>query len=279
MTTIRQIIDSSANGTCGTISVNKLSMQIIAEMNAMIPNVLVNFGDLNVDISNPAVHPFMQSSAKDALRRAIKAHGKTLKVTSAYRTIAQQYLLYSWNQEGLCDIGRAATPGKSNHEDGLAIDIPNHNEWHDSLENEDWEQLDPNGLDPFHYSYQGGGRDDIGKIGVEAFQRLWNKYNPSDQIDTDGYFGPQTAARMDLSPAEGFPTSRFLRVSNPLIKGDDVRKVQQALVNLKLLTANEITGTYDQKTADKVIAFQKDRGLSQDGIVGPATRRELGIPA
>jgi hypothetical protein len=279
MATVGEIIASSAGGTCGTASVRKLSLQIVAEMNLIIPNVLVSFDDLNVDPASLAVNLYLQPGAKDALRRVIRAQGnRTLTITSAYRTVAQQHLLYNWFQQGKCDISRAARPGKSNHEDGLALDLPDPENftWRSALEDEDWDWFGDG--DRFHFTYRGGGRDDIGDIGVKAFQRLWNKYNPGDLITVDGDFGPQTAARMNRSPAEGFPTDRLLKLANPPLQGEDVRKVQLALVNVNLLQSPDITGIYDEKTADAVGKFQENHGLSVDKVVGPATRRELGIP-
>lgn len=278
MTTVSEIIANSDNGNCSTASVRKLSLQIIAEMNIMIPNVLVSFDDLNIE-SGSAVNLYLQPGAKDALRRVIRAKGdRSLPITSAYRTVAQQHLLFSWYKQGKCGIGLAATPGKSNHEDGLAIDVPDtaNATWRSTLEDEDWDWLGDN--DRFHFTYRGGGRDDIGDIGVKAFQRLWNKHNPGDLITVDGDFGSQTAARMNRSPAEGFPTARLLKLVNPPLQGDDVRKVQQALVNVGLLQNGDVTGFYDSKTADAVGKFQANRNLSIDKVVGLATRRELGIP-
>jgi Putative peptidoglycan binding domain/D-alanyl-D-alanine carboxypeptidase len=273
MTKVSEIIDTQ----CGTVSVRKLSLQIIAEMNVMIPSVLVSLDDLNVS-ADTNVNLYLQPGAKDSLRRVINAQGAKLPITSAYRTVAQQHLLYSWFQQGRCNIGLAARPGKSNHEDGLALDIsdPENSTWHDVLISEDWVWQGPN--DRFHYSYAGGGRNDIGDIGVKAFQRLWNKYNPSDQITVDGDFRNQTAERMNLSPAEGFLTTRLLRIDSPQLQGDDVRRVQQALVNVSLLQSADVTGIYGEKTADAVGEFQKIRSLSIDKTVGPATRKELGIP-
>ncbi len=273
MTTVKEIIATE----CGTNTVRKLSLQIIAEMNIAIPGILVSFDDLNVSSASTAVNLYLQPGAKDALRRVIKAKGEQLTVSSAYRTVAQQHLLYSWYQQGKCGISLAARPGKSNHEDGLALDLPDPDNltWRDFLDNEDWDWLGSN--DRFHFTYRGGGRDDIGDIGVKAFQSLWNKNNPGDRITVDGDFGPQTAEKMNLSPAEGFPTARLLRLTSPALQGDDVRKVQQALVNISLLQSADVTSIYSEKTADAIGEFQKNRGLSIDKIVGSSTRRELGI--
>lgn len=279
MATVGEIINNSANGTCGTASVRKLSLQIIAEMNLMISNVLVSFEDLNISSATTGVNLYLQPGAKDALRRVIMAKGnQTLTINSAYRTVVQQHILYSWYQANQkCGIVLAARPGKSNHEDGLALDLPNpeNSTWRNALANEDWDWFGDH--DPVHFTYSGGGRDDIGDIGVKAFQTLWNKHNHGDMITVDGDFGPQTVARMNRSPVDGFPAARLLKLTNPPLQGDDVRKVQQALVNVQLLQSADITGTYNQKTADAVGKFQAPRGLSIDKVVGSVTRRELGI--
>ena len=125
----------------------------------------------------------------------------------------------------------------------------------------------------------GGVRDDIGDIGVEAFQILWNKQNPADQISVGDGYGPQTAARLDRSPANGFARVRLLKLVTPPIKGEDVRKVQQALLKEGLLEAQQMNGIYNEATKLAVEIFQKREGLGIDGIIGPQTRRALKIPA
>lgn len=121
-------------------------------------------------------------------------------------------MLRRWFELGLCGIGAAAQPGLSNHEDGLALDTDDFQAWRSVLEAERWDWLgDTNPRDPFHFTYVGSGvRDDIGEIGVKAFQQLWNNNNPSDKINVDGDFGDATRKRMDQSPAEGFAAKRLL---------------------------------------------------------------------
>ena len=197
-------------------------------------------------------------------------------MTSAYRTVAQQYLLRTWFEKGLSDITAAAKPGLSNHEDGLALDIPDFEAWRSALENEGWSWLGEN--DKVHFTFIGEGvRDDIGDIGVQAFQRLWNKNNPSDHILVDGIFGTETAKRIDKSPADGFNPTRLLRLISPLMQGDDVLKIQQALVKAGFFGANSLNGVYDIATASAIAKFQEKNGLSVDSIVGMQTRRKLGI--
>ncbi|MBD0346280.1 MAG: peptidoglycan-binding protein [Coleofasciculus sp. Co-bin14] len=274
MATVRNIIDSHADGTCSTALVKELSLQVIDEMNLLIPNVLVSFDDLDVSGNDATVNFFLQPKAKDALRRAINRRGVTLRLNSAYRTVVQQHILFSWR--GSSCVGIAATPGKSNHEDGLAIDIPDFAAWKSALEAEGWQHFGDG--DPVHFTFMGGGvRDDIGDIGVEAFQILWNKQNPADQIEVGTGYGPQTAARLDRSPANGFSIARLLKLLAPPIEGEDVRKVQQALVAKGLLEAAQVNGVYNEATKLAVEIFQKREGLAVDGQVGLQTRRALKI--
>ena len=276
MATVGNIIKTKADGTCSTASVKNLSLQVIDEMNLLIPNVLVSFDDLDVSGDRATVNFFLQPKAKEALRRAIRNKGKTLRLTSAYRTVVQQHILFSW--QGSECVFIAAKPGRSNHEDGLAIDTPDWEEWIPTLAAENWEWLGDK--DEVHFTYMGGGvRDDIGDIGVQAFQILWNKYNPNDLIDVDGGYGPDTAARLDQTPANGFARVRLLKLITPPMEGEDVRKVQQALVKEGLLEAQQVNGIYNEATKLAVEIFQKREGLAIDGIVGMQTRRALKIPA
>ena len=276
MATVGNIIKTYADGTCSTASVKNLSLQVIDEMNLLIPNVLVSFDDLDVSGDRATVNFFLQPKAKEALRRAIRNKGKTLRLTSAYRTVVQQHILFSW--QGSECVFIAAKPGRSNHEDGLAIDTPDWEEWIPALAAEGWEWLGDN--DPVHFTYMGGGvRDDIGNIGVQGFQIFWNKYNPNDLIDVDGEYGPDTATRLDQTPVNGFARVRLLRLITPPMKGEDVRKVQQALVKEGLLEAQQVNGIYNEATKLAVEIFQKRQGLGIDGIVGLQTRRALKIPA
>ena len=277
MATVANIIKTYANGTCSTAAVKNLSLQVIDEMNLLISNVLVSFDDLDVSGNEATVNFFLQLKAKEALGRAIRRNkGKTLRLNSAYRTVVQQHILFSW--QGSQCVGIAAKPGLSNHEDGLAIDTPDFQEWIPALEAEGWQWFGP--PDEVHFTYIGGGvRDEIGDIGVKAFQILWNKYNPNDRIDEDSNYGPETAARLDRSPANGFARVRLLKLITPQMEGEDVRKVQQALVQEGLLEAQQVNGIYNEATKLALEIFQKRAGLGIDGIVGPQTRRALKIPA
>ena len=75
--------------------------------------------------------------------------------------------------------------------------------------------------------------------------------------------------------------SRVLRLRHPPMTGEDVADVQRAL-GLAGLTVT-VDGVYGQRTAALVLQYQQRQnqnaaaGLREDGVVGPATRAELGI--
>jgi GH24 family phage-related lysozyme (muramidase) len=71
---------------------------------------------------------------------------------------------------------------------------------------------------------------------------------------------------------------RVLRVAEPgqpLVQGDEVRQVQQALVKAGFNI--QVDGFFGNDTDKAVKQFQQQKGLTADGIVGAETRRVLGI--
>lgn len=57
-------------------------------------------------------------------------------------------------------------------------------------------------------------------------------------------------------------------------KGTDVRHLQSVLLDLGYITSG-VDGYFGPKTRSAVVAFQKAMGLTQDGIVGPATKSAM----
>jgi N-acetylmuramoyl-L-alanine amidase len=268
-----------------TTIANGLSQQIIAEMNNAVPGVLMDCSDLDISIGS-LQFPFLQRPAKEALSRAIQARGTQMNITSAYRTCAQQFLLRRRSELGLCGVKAAALPGNSLHESGLAIDIPDIKGWKPFLQAQGWIHLDIPG-DPYHFEFRGTGIQIIGNVGVQGFQRLWNRNHLNDQIDDDGIFvsGGETDNRLRISPSQGFGiiesgASRILRLASPLMQGGDVRRVQTKLRQLTpplLPNDRDIDGFYGPVTETAIRQFQTAQGLTSDGVVGSETYRSLGI--
>ncbi|NEO42155.1 MAG: peptidoglycan-binding protein [Moorea sp. SIOASIH] len=271
--------------SCSTEVVRGLDKQIIDEMNRLIPNVLISFDDLDVQLG-PAVWAMLQPAAKRALERAIQDRGVPMVVNSAYRTIAQQLILYNHYRNRRCGIPIAARPSRSNHQSGLAIDISDYLSWRPYLQKYGWRWLGWG--DPVHFDYVGRGTRDIRALAVRAFQRVWNRYNINDRISEDGSYGPSTERRLNNSFSEGFSISvpskkeseksiqfRVLRLSQPYMKGEDVRAIQQALA--KAGYSLDVDGVYGRGSEAVVKQFQEQNGLDVDGIVGPATRAKMGL--
>ncbi len=196
-------VGSAVSNSCATSSVKGLSKQIIAEAKCMSPDAYTAVPDLGNVSFGGSVFAYLEKPARDKLTAALKAKtSKSMTVNSMLRTIAQQYLLYRWYQTGRCGIGLAAKPGNSNHETGLAVDISEYSSWKGTLQAYGFHWLGSS--DPVHFDYAGAGAKSYKGVDVKAFQRLWNRNHPSDKIDTDGVWGPQTEARMKKAPAGGF---------------------------------------------------------------------------
>jgi len=267
--------------SCSTSVVRELDKQIIAQVNLLIPNnALVSFADLNVVAGGDAVWPLLQPSAKAALQRAINERGQTLVVNSAYRTIAQQFILF--NNKIRCNIPRVAPVGKSNHQSGLALDIEDHEGWKPYLGKYGWQWFGSS--DDVHFSFGGEGNPNAqsGKIAaIKAFQKLWNLNNPDRILTVDGDVGPMTFGRLGESPREGFskgdktsvnPLRRIVRLD---MQGEDVREVQLALIKLNFNV--QADGIFGAGTEAAVKKLQQDKGLTVDGIVGMTTFEKLGL--
>ena len=198
--TVQEAIDAG----CSTTLVAGLSMQILAQANCNDPGAYVPIPPTEGVSLGSAVIPYMQAPARDALATALESNaGEPMQINSMLRTVAQQYLLYRWFATSTCGVAKAATPGNSNHETGLAIDVQQYEAWQAALEAEGFTWLGPS--DPVHFDYTGPGAVAYDGQDVLAFQQLWNINNTDDIITEDGIYGPQTEARLEASPAEGFP--------------------------------------------------------------------------
>lgn len=272
--------------TCSTSVVSELDRQLIAQINLIVPNVLVSYIDLSVDIGEP-VWPLLQPPAKAALAKAIRDRGIKMVVNSGYRTIAQQLILFNHAQRKRCGISIAALPGLSNHQSGLALDVEDAAGWEPYLERHGWRRLMPQ--DPVHFDYLGSGTKDIRGTAVKAFQQLWNLNNPTRRLTVDGSYGPQSQRALNESPVEGFPKGtkisldvrkrrlgvRVLRLTRPVLEGEDVRQLQLALnkVGFNLV----VDGYFGLTTDQAVRKFQANKRLVVDGIVGATTLKALNM--
>ena len=117
------------------------------------------------------------------------------------------------------------------------------------------------------------GRDDgVVKRGIEAQAGYWN------------YFGRPECLKEEIEedmPAAELPKdwvlSRLLKQTSPLMRGEDVRKAQEALIAKGYPCGNRgADGQFGNDTENAVRRFQKDNALREDGIIGQDTCRKLG---
>jgi hypothetical protein len=255
-----------------TSIVNGLSQQLIYQINLILPDALVSFDDLNVELGS-AAYPFVPPAAKQALQKAIERRGRKLVVNSAYRTLAQQMLLFNWRGSNRNPV---AEPGKSNHQSGLALDIEDREGWLPFLSGSGWQPL---AGDPPHIDYRGAGARDLRKATIQAFQQLWNKNHPEEQIKDDGFWGLKTESCLNRAPALGFDKApwdekaRVLKLSRPLMEGSDVKKLQESLQKAGITVS--VDWVFGPGTDKAVKEFQQKKGLVADGIVGPNTLQQL----
>ena len=208
---MREGLTVGSGGGCSTAIVAGLSKQLIAEQNCIRPNALDSFAGASGVSIGAGVNAFLEPNAVSGLKAAVTAHGGSISINSALRTLAQQYLLYKW--QGTCGIQIAATPGNSNHETGIAIDVGDYSGWRTSLESHGWRWYGSG--DVVHFDYIGAGSVDLRADSVQAFQRLWNLNNPGDKIAEDGAWGPSTEARLAKTDANGFAKGSTCSVTPP----------------------------------------------------------------
>ena len=204
MTTIGQYAIKHATTDCSTEGVRGLNDQIFHMVKPVLAADLVSCEDV-VQIVGGTTIPFLQPAAFAALAKAVAEKGQKPRLVHAYRTLANQYVLYYWFKHGQsCNVTLAAQPGSSPHEQGIAIDIEQHAAWRTVLEKHNWHWRGK--ADKPHFTYVGPNISPrVRKESIRAFQRLWNQNNPTDLIQEDGVYGDtETGPRIERSPIEGF---------------------------------------------------------------------------
>lgn len=156
---------------------------------------------------------------------------------SSYRTYQQQMQLWQLYRAGRGNL--AAYPGTSNHGLGLAVDFANqHMRW----------IVDQIGA---HFGWA--------KAWSDAPSEWWHiRYRA-------GVWSPGAGVAS--------PTRATQRVLTTGARGQDVARLQRMLVTHGARIA--VDGVFGPMTAASVRAFQAQRGLVADGIVGPQTWRAI----
>lgn len=131
--------------------------------------------------------------------------------------------------------------------------------------------------------YTGSVTGNFGPLTKEAVY----SFQKANGLSADGVAGEKTLAAIssklkggsssgssnNSSSSSSSSTSSLLNTSITLQQGtknDEVLKLQNMLTSLGFYTGNK-TGNFGEKTADAVIAYQKSKGLTADGIAGKKT--------
>jgi D-alanyl-D-alanine carboxypeptidase len=196
-------VQHAALDSCTTASVDGLSRQIIAQARCIRPNAFVPLPSRPNLVVASQVFPYLELEARDHLLKAVDAHPKAkMTINSALRTVAQQYLVWRWSATKRCGVPLATPPGESNHEVGFALDIAEAASWRPALEAQDFKWLGAS--DRVHFDYKSSSSAGRVATDVLAFQKLWNKNNPSDKVAEDGHYTVATEQRLKQAPADGF---------------------------------------------------------------------------
>ena len=196
-------VQQAAAGSCSTASVDGLSRQIIDQVRCTDPKAFVLLPARSNLVLESHAFPYLEAAARDNLLRVLDAHrNRTMRVHSALRTVAQQYLVWRWAAGRRCGVQMATAPGDSNHETGRALDIANVAEWRPALEAEEFHWLGAS--DNVHFDFKSHRALPQGAPDILAFQRLWNRNHAEDRIAESGRYDTNTEQRLKKSPPAGF---------------------------------------------------------------------------
>lgn len=114
------------------------------------------------------------------------------------------------------------------------------------------------------------GRDDgVVKRPLNAEAGYWNAYG------RPGFLKAEIAGG-EPAPV-GWELCRLLKKTSPILRGEDVRAVQNALISKGYSCGSSgADGQYGSNTAEAVKCFQKANALTADGVVGENTCKKLG---
>lgn len=118
------------------------------------------------------------------------------------------------------------------------------------------------------------GRDDgVVKRSLNAEAGYWNAFGRPAFLKAEIEGGAPTPQPVPTA----WELSRLLKRTSPMVKGEDVRAAQKALLARGYSCGNSgADGQFGTGTENAVKAFQKANGLAADGIVGENTCKKLG---
>lgn len=240
-----------------------ISWQLCEEAVGMGFLVQIKSPKIQID-SDSLVHLYLHPSAEPQIDCLLDRIKSPLIVSSAYRTLAQQYIL----KRNLLTM--VAPVGRSDHGSGKSLDIVNYDAHKSSLVACGWIQS-YGSRDAVHWDAKA---PDNRRNTILAYQRLWNKNYPNQEIEEDGSVGSQVLWALSHTPCNGFPIARIPRYLSRQDMGKDVAEIQSKLRELGVYDG-AVDGDFGTGTESAVKAFQTASNILADGVVGRMTRRLL----
>ena len=96
----------------------------------------------------------------------------------------------------------------------------------------------------------------------------WNAWGELKGVD----YSDDSMSTVAVTKEE--PVNRLLKRAYPMMRGDDIRALQEQLNKLGY-NCGTVDGIFGDKTKAGVISFQTAAGVKVDGIVGPVTKGAL----
>ncbi len=177
-----------------------LSPQLVRAINCVQPGTLADIPNGDWQMLDPRRPALVDGRAIDDLVRAMDERDATLVMRWTYRDVALQHLFYLWTLDD-CDF--AARPGRSNHQDGLAVDLDTPGAWRAAMRAHGWVDNVPG--DAPHFNYTRAEDLGLGPLSLVAFQALWNLNVPHRALPLSGDYDAATAQALTDSPLQGFP--------------------------------------------------------------------------
>jgi len=112
-----------------------------------------------------------------------------------------------------------------------------------------------------------------GIYGLET-KDIVGRFQKSRGLPSDGIVGPETwRSLVDAGFKLG---DRLLYRRSPMMRGDDVSRLQQSLGSLGF-DAGKVDGLFGPDTLRAILDFQRNRGMPEDGIAGREVVDELAL--
>jgi len=88
--------------------------------------------------------------------------------------------------------------------------------------------------------------------------------------------GTETEPKQTVSSQKDDSEIRVLRLTSPMMKGEDVRNLQTRLIGILNLSGN-VDGIFGKETEEMVKKFQRAQKIIDDGVFGPITKKLLDL--